>query len=151
MTKLNKKGFTLVELLAVIAILAILMLLITPNILDLFIKGKEDVFRTQVQSIWKSADREYVTDMTSGILPGPYCYNGKADGTDGNNVLSISENKKLHYYIDFEGKKVKTLRVTDGTYYYDSSLPDFELGMDSIVPKQGKATISCSDGTLTVQ
>ena len=47
----NKKGFTLVELLAVIAILAVILLLIVPNIVDMFNNGKKDAFIRQVQSV----------------------------------------------------------------------------------------------------
>ena len=36
MKKLNKKGFTLVELLAVIAILALLVIVAMPNVLEMF-------------------------------------------------------------------------------------------------------------------
>ena len=38
---MNKKGFTLVELLAVITILAILILIALPNIMGLFNDAKE--------------------------------------------------------------------------------------------------------------
>ena len=51
MKKMNKKGFTLVELLAVIAILAILILLVTPNILKMFNEGKESIFVQQAQRV----------------------------------------------------------------------------------------------------
>ncbi|UKI58404.1 MAG: prepilin-type N-terminal cleavage/methylation domain-containing protein [Clostridium sp.] len=38
---MNKKGFTLVELLAVIAILAILVLVAVPNVLGMFNNAKK--------------------------------------------------------------------------------------------------------------
>lgn len=37
----NKKGFTLVELLAVIAILAILVILAIPNVMSMYIDAKK--------------------------------------------------------------------------------------------------------------
>ena len=36
---MNKKGFTLVELLAVIAILALLIIIALPNVLEMFNRG----------------------------------------------------------------------------------------------------------------
>jgi type IV pilus assembly protein PilA len=150
MTRLNKKGFTLVELLAVIAILAILMLLITPNILNLFTQGKKDLFKTQVQRIWKAADQEYITASMQTGAPGPYCYAG--DESSDNAPLSITENKNLFYYVDFDDKgNVSVLKVTDGVYYYDSSQTEFTLGMDSIEGKPGKGTINCATGEMTVK
>ena len=150
MTKLNKKGFTLVELLAVIAILAILMLLITPNVLKLFTQGKQDAFKTQVQRIWKAAEQEYLTASMRGETPGPYCYSG--DNADGNHKLSISENKKLLYYVTFDDEgNVASLKVTDGAYHYDSSVAGAKLGLDSIEVQNGGATLDCSSGTMTKQ
>ena len=43
---MNKKGFTLVELLAVIAILAILVIIALPNVMEMFNSAKENSFKT---------------------------------------------------------------------------------------------------------
>lgn len=139
MKKLNKKGFTLVELLAVIAILAILMLLVTPNILRLFTEGKKNSFATQVQSVWKAAETKYISDALTNDSPGPYCYVGdnlgawatrNGEKTD-SSILNISDNKSLAYYVEFDKEgKISTLIVTNGTYYY--SMPEKD--------KDGKVT-----------
>lgn len=130
MKKLNKKGFTLVELLAVIAILAILMLLVTPNILRLFTEGKKNSFATQVQSVWKAAETKYISDALTNDSPGPYCYVGDNLGTwatrndekTDSSILNISDNKTLAYYVEFDKEgKISTLIVTNGTYYYSKS------------------------------
>ncbi len=140
MKKLNKKGFTLVELLAVIAILAILMLLVTPNILRLFTEGRKNSFATQVQSVWKAAETKYISDALTNDSPGPYCYVGDNLNSDsknewatasGNATLNISDNKSLAYYVEFDEEgKIITLIVTNGTYYY--SMPEKD--------KDGKVT-----------
>lgn len=134
MKKLNKKGFTLVELLAVIAILAILMLLVTPNILRLFTEGKKNSFATQVQSVWKAAETKYISDALTNDSPGPYCYAGEKLNSDSTNkwatasgdaTLNISDNKSLAYYVEFDKEgKISTLIVTNGTYYYSKPEKD---------------------------
>lgn len=48
MKKMNKKGFTLVELLTVIAILAIILLIAAPTILNVLEKAKKNTFKSQV-------------------------------------------------------------------------------------------------------
>ena len=63
---MNKKGFTLVELLAVIAILGVIMLLVLPNVLNTFTKGKVKAFQTQLESISKAASDQYGNDLASG-------------------------------------------------------------------------------------
>ena len=134
MRKLNKKGFTLVELLAVIAILAVLMLLVTPSVLKLFTEGKQSAFVTQVQSVWKAAENQYVKDALTSTTPGPYCYAGStlksktvgegkfatATTTEGkNSKLDISDNKSLAYFVKFaDDGKIEQIIVTDGSYYY---------------------------------
>lgn len=40
----NKDGFTLVELLAVIAILALLVILALPNVISMFNQAKKEIF-----------------------------------------------------------------------------------------------------------
>jgi len=51
----NKKGFTLVELLAVIAILAILVIIALPNVMGMFNQAKKNSFTTEVKEIYKVA------------------------------------------------------------------------------------------------
>ena len=43
---MNKKGFTLVELLAVIAILALIVIIALPNVFSMFNEAKKDTFLT---------------------------------------------------------------------------------------------------------
>ena len=57
----NKNGFTLVELLAVIAILGILMVFAVPELLSQLKKSKEDALN-RVKDIVISAAKNYVSD-----------------------------------------------------------------------------------------
>lgn len=160
MKKMNKKGFTLVELLAVIAILAILMLLVTPSVLKLFTEGKQNAFVTQVQSVWKAAENQYIKDAIGSSTPGPYCYAGKTltDKTSGSgkfatvsneNKLDISDNSSLAYYVNFDATgKITNLIVTDGTYYYSKSSDlSIDVASSDVHEVGAKDTFTC--GTYT--
>ena len=58
----NKKGFTLVELLAVIAILAILVIIALPNIMGMFNNAKRQLFINELKIIYGAAQKEWMSD-----------------------------------------------------------------------------------------
>ena len=56
----NKKGFTLVELLAVIAILAILVIMALPAVLRMFEKARVDSFTNEVNVLVRTTEQQYL-------------------------------------------------------------------------------------------
>ena len=64
---MKKKGFTLVELLAVIAILAILVIVAMPNVLGMFNQAKANSFVTEVQKYMDTAKTSF---MQNAMLNG---------------------------------------------------------------------------------
>ena len=63
--KMNKKGFTLVELLAVIVILAVILLMAVPNILGVIEKAKEDSFKASLKMVMKQVEYEMIQSGTA--------------------------------------------------------------------------------------
>ena len=49
---MNKKGFTLIEILAVIAILAVLVTLVVPRVINYYHKSKKDMFLNEVGKLY---------------------------------------------------------------------------------------------------
>ena len=102
---MNRKGFTLVELLAVIAILALLVLVAVPNVLGMFNKAKKDTFLTEAKSIFKESTNKYISDNMHNSNEGNiYC---KSE-TDSKNPLDMDIGD-TYYYIekDNTGKTIK--------------------------------------------
>ena len=102
---MNKKGFTLVELLAVIAILALLVLVAVPNVLGMFNKAKKDTFLTEAKNIFKESASKYISDNMHNSNEGNiYC---KSE-TDSKNPLDMDIGD-TYYYIekDSTGKTIK--------------------------------------------
>ena len=102
---MNRKGFTLVELLAVIAILAILVLVAVPNVLGMFNKAKKDTFLTEAKNIFKESASKYISDNMHNSNEGNiYC---KSE-TDSKNPLDMDIGD-TYYYIekDSTGKTIK--------------------------------------------
>ncbi len=63
---MNKNGFTLVELLAVIAILALLVIIALPNVLKMFNDAKKNSFLTEAKIIYKESTNKYISELMNG-------------------------------------------------------------------------------------
>lgn len=73
MKKLNKKGFTLVELLAVIVILALLIVVVANTALPALNNSKKKSLTTYAQRVAEKAKEQYITDELNNDTP-PNCY-----------------------------------------------------------------------------
>lgn len=56
---MNKKGFTLIELIAVIVMISLIMVIVVPNILDIVSESKETSYNTLVKNIVTSSEMYY--------------------------------------------------------------------------------------------
>lgn len=111
---MNKKGFTLVELLAVIAILAILVIIALPNVLGMFNDAKKSTFNTEVQSIFKQAQTDFVQDSIKSAGPQTYC-TAKYCNTE--NKLNLETTKDYYVNLDASGNVLNVV-VSDASFAY---------------------------------
>lgn len=58
-----KKGFTLIEIMAIIIILAVLMIFAIPSVLNTLEESRKKTFEIQSQMIWKTAKEEHYLDQ----------------------------------------------------------------------------------------
>ena len=63
---MKNKGFTLVELLAVIAILAILVIIALPNVLKMFNDAKKNSFLTEAKTLYGEVSKKYISENMKG-------------------------------------------------------------------------------------
>ncbi|MGM9877381.1 MAG: type II secretion system protein [Bacilli bacterium] len=123
---MKKKGFTLVELLAVIAILAILVVIAMPNVLGMFNSSKKNTFKTEVQSILKQVTTDYVQQSLNGYnstyVFGNVDLSGfkNADGSEKYKVykLNIETTKEYLIRVDSQGNITDAI-IGDGSYCYN--------------------------------
>lgn len=112
----NKKGFTLVELLSVIAILTILVLIALPNIVGFFTSSKMNSFKNELQSAYSASEEKWVKDHITHR--GEIVYARTAS----NNCelsLDLSGRQTFNYYIKMNNKgKIIEYYAEDGIYQY---------------------------------
>ena len=112
----DKKGFTLVELLAVIAILAILVIIALPNVMSMFNNAKKSSFETEVKQIFKLTKSQWMSD---NLTSGNEAIYSKCENGCNNPIKSMDARKGLNYYIKVNGTgKITKFYVTDGTFQY---------------------------------
>ena len=127
MNKLNKKGFTLVELLAVIVVLAIIMVLTVPSVLSSMNSARQSSFLIYAGKMLEAAQSTYQSESLL-TTPGE-CYD----------LTSLSGNGSTQYngYVvvttDTNGDLTFKLRMYDGNYQIgyttDSNIGDVDDGV----------------------
>ena len=143
----NKKGFTLVELLAVIAIMAILLIIALPNVLKMFNESKEKIFLTESKSVFKEAINQTIKDRNfSDVI---YCksmndevnpldmsgrdiyYYIKANVNDNTGTIIVWDNER---YAKYKGDKLdpsildNAEKITDDIYFLRVNKTQHKLG-----------------------
>ena len=105
---MNKKGFTLVELLAVIAILALLVIIALPNVLKMFNQAKKDTFLTEAKTVYKEISKKYISETMRG--------NKISIISNDNNKLELESND-LKYKVKLKNDgSIKRFEVSNGNY-----------------------------------
>ncbi len=113
---MKRKGFTLVELLAVIAILAILVIIALPNVMSLFNEAKKNSFTNELKEIYKTAQNQWMTDSMFETNERTY---SRVKGSNCPNGLKLSGREELNYIIKVDkAGRVVEYYATDGTYQY---------------------------------
>lgn len=111
-----KKGFTLIELIAVIVILGIIALIATVSVMKIFQKNTESLYTTQVEIIESAADKWVIAN--SGVLP--------VDGSTYN--LELSKLVSDGYLDDGDILDPRTRRNIEGyiEISFDSSVNQYK-------------------------
>lgn len=134
---MKKKGFTLVELLAVIAILAILVIVAMPNVLGMFNQAKANSFVTEVQKYMDTAKTSFMqnamlnggkeivfTNFDSGINTNNATIT--ATGKVGNVSALDMDGAPKNYIIWFNRNGgFERVVIYDNNFCYDSKIGGF--------------------------
>ena len=170
----KKKGFTLVELLAVIVILAVILVIAVPKIMDTIQNAKEGTFMSSAKLIANQAEKKYIENQTLGITDKIECADivKTSDADYASCDISFDSDGKASVTISgkgkFEGMAVcgatKTEAGISDNCYTDEAC--FAYGIDDITyfdidedvcneyfiadgASEEDADVLCSGGTLS--
>ena len=105
----NKKGFTLVELLAVIAILAILVIIALPNVINMYNKAQKETFLTEAKKVYSEAEKKYISSSINGTTV-------KVINSEDSSKLDMT-GEKLQYCVILNNiGKVSKMKVSNGKW-----------------------------------
>lgn len=128
---MNKKGFTLVELLAVIAILALLVIVALPNVISIFNNAKKDIFLTEAKNVYKEISRKYLNESMKGN-------NINSISNDNNKLDMDTGDLKYNVKLDSKGN-ITDFQVDNGEFCISGKFNDLgELTTNKIT--EGKCT-----------
>ena len=108
----KEKGFTLVELLAVIVILAVLVLLAVPSVIKMLDNTRKNAFEVEAENIIKGAKNAYALNALNGITKTCYDIEELSDYLDKNlegytgSVLVDTENNIETIWLGNEDYKI---------------------------------------------
>ena len=111
---MNKKGFTLVELLAVIAILAILVIIALPNVLKMYNNAKKNSFLTEAKTVYSEVSKKYISESMKG---NKLTYISSEDDTKLN---MTGKSLKYCVLLNTDGS-VKSMKVSNGEWIAELS------------------------------
>ena len=106
---MKNKGFTLVELLAVIAILAILVIIALPNVLKMFNDAKKNSFLTEAKTLYSEASKKYISESMKG---NKLTYVSSEDDTK---LDMTGKGLKYCVLLNADGS-VKSMKVSNGEW-----------------------------------
>ena len=123
--EMNRKGFTLVELLSVIVILSVVILIATNAVIPMTDKAKKQVLATEANKFIAAAKTLYVNEKSSGTKCFSY------DEVINTGSFLIEENN---------GKYSYKIWLSNGTNLIDGKAPDI-TGDDVIVSSNEASTV----------
>ena len=156
MRKTKFRGFTLVELLAVIVILAIILVIAVPQIMKTIDSARLGAFRSTAKLILTQAEKQHLVDQTLKVDEGSIgttTYEGTGNGNTECGALAKlgSDYSACKVTVDSEG--VATLETLTGTgkfanYSCENATLTGETNVDNSCEKDdGIPKVRCSAGT----
>ncbi len=164
---MNKRGFTLVELLAVIVVLAILVLLAMPRVTSMMEKARVNSFVIEANEIAKVAQTAYNDKVFDGELDnGPTCFtvdqlidSGYLDKDKGEIrgaiVIDANDTTNIYSYLSKQNYYVRntigSLKISNTDVVKNDGNPIYNDCTSTCTATAGGASVQCSGTEITAR
>ena len=121
---MNKRGFTLVELLAVITVLGLLLILAVPKVNSIINDSKKKTFLGEAQAVYRTAKMkalDLANEESGGIIY-----------SKGSTKLDMKGNKLDYCAIVDETATITSITVSNGTYIVSGDSNFMSLDVTSV-------------------
>ena len=110
---MNKKGFTLVELLAVVALMGVLVIILSTDVVETFKGTKKQNFVTETREVCREATNTFLRESIVTLQAKNYY----KFGNDSSHALNLNGRQEFNYFIkvNTDGEVIGLL-TWDGTY-----------------------------------
>ena len=137
MKKINKNGFTLVELLSVVVILAVVVLIATNAVVPMMGNAKKQVLATEANKFMTAAKTLYVNKSATGTK----CYT--YDEVIGSGLIEKNDEayKGSFEIAENNGKYTYKIWLSNGTNMVDGKSPD--VTSEDVIDSSDDASTTC--------
>lgn len=118
MLEMKKKGFTLVEILAVIVILGVIMTITLPKVLDIIQDSRNKTYEEQIRAIEQAAQM-YVTTHSYDLDSDGTTVLALQDLADAGFIKLPVENPATDHYFSPFSTTITITKISDQKYDYD--------------------------------
>ncbi len=110
---MNKKGFTLVELLAVVALMGVLVIILSTDVVETFKGTKKQNFVTETREVCREATNTFLRESIVTLQAKNYY----KFGNDSSHALNLNGRQEFNYFlkVNTDGEVIGLL-TWDGTY-----------------------------------
>ena len=128
---MNKKGFTMTELIVSIAIIAVVMIFLVNLLVDIKYDKKNELYDTKnqinraeiIKTIQNDLDGKIITDITDGSDSSNLVVNIRTDDTDDNSTYTIkADSNHIYYTSNNKTTKWSLEKNNDETYIKTSDV-----------------------------
>ena len=139
MKNLNRKGFTLVELLSVIVILSVIVLIATNAVVPMADSAKKQVLAMEANTLVRAAQTLYVRESSSSSTCYTYDELIDADLIEKDDEAYTGS---ISIEVDSEGDYSYKIWLSNGQYIINGVTPD--VTVDDVEASADNASTTCS-------